>query len=128
MSMRTRVLLHLAGAGLLLGGAIGARAANLDFLHDTPMAYMKQRDIDSIKKAVFSALNEQKDGASVTWVNEGTGNSVKIDATITVAGTANDGGRTCRDLGVVLNAKGQSMNLHPQFCKQGGGTWQLQKK
>jgi hypothetical protein len=128
MSMRTRVLLPRAGAGLLLGGAIGAQAANLDFLHDTPMAYMKQRDIDSIKKAVFSALNEQKDGTSATWVNEGTGNSVKIDATITVAGTANDGGRTCRDLGVVLNAKGQSMNLHPQFCKQGGGTWQLQKK
>jgi surface antigen len=128
MSMRTRVLLHLVGAGLLLGGAMGAQAANLDFLHDTPMAYMKQRDIDSIKKAVVSALNEQKDGASVTWVNEGTGNSVKIDATITVAGTANDGGRTCRDVGVVLNAKGQSMNLHPQYCKQGSGTWQLQKK
>ena len=128
MSIRTRVLLHLVGAGLLLGGAIGAQAANLDFLHDTPMAYMKQRDIDSIKKAVVSALNEQKDGASVTWVNEGTGNSVKIDATITVAGTANDGGRTCRDVGVVLNAKGQSMNLHPQYCKQASGTWQLQKK
>ena len=128
MSMRTRVLLHLAGAGLLLGGAIGAQAANLGFLHDTPMAYMKQRDIDSIKKAVFSALNETEGRRKRHWVNEGTGNSVKIDATITVAGTANDGGRTCRDLGVVLNAKGQSMNLHPQFCKQGSGTWQLQKK
>jgi surface antigen len=128
MSMRTRVLLQLTGAGLLLGGAIGAQAANLGFLHDTPMAYMHKRDIDSVKKAVFNALNEQKDGASVTWVNEGTGNSVKIDATITLAGTSNDGGRTCRDLGVVLNAKGQSMHLHPQFCKQGSGAWQLQKR
>ena len=32
------------------------------------------------------------------------------------------------DVGVVLNAKGQSMNLRPQFCKQGSGNWQLQKK
>ena len=128
MSMRIRVRLNLTGAGVLLGGAIGAQAANLGFLNDTPITYMRQRDVDSVKKAVSSALDEQKDGGSITWNNEGTGNSVKIDATITVARTATDGGRTCRDLGVVLNAKGQSMNLRPQFCKQGSGAWQLQKK
>ncbi|MEZ0601301.1 RT0821/Lpp0805 family surface protein [Paraburkholderia sp. IW21] len=128
MLMRTRALIHLTVGGLLLGGAIGAQAANLGFLNDTPISYMKQRDVDSIKKAVFTALDEKQDGESMSWVNEGTGNSVKIDATITVASTAKDGERTCRDLGVALNAKGQSMNLRPQFCKQGGGSWQLQKK
>jgi surface antigen len=128
MSMRTRVLFHLTAGSLLLGGAIGAQAANLGFLNDTPMSYMKPRDIDSIKAAVVSALNEKKDGETATWVNEGTGNSVKIDATINVANTANDGGRTCREVGVELHAKGQSMNLRPQFCKEGSGTWQLQKK
>jgi hypothetical protein len=127
MSMRTRVLLHLTGASLLLGSAIGAQAANLGFLNDTPISYMKQRDIDSIKKAVFAALNEKKDGESATWLNEGTGNSVKIDATIAAVNTTTDGGRTCRNLAVELNAKGQSMHLRPQFCKQ-GGAWQLQKK
>ena len=128
MSMRTRVLLHLTGASLLLGSAIGAQAANLSFLNDTPISYMRQRDNDSIKKAVIAALNNQKDGESVNWVNEGTGNSVRIDAAITVASTAHDGARTCRDLGIVLNAKGQSMHLNPQFCKEGGGAWQLQKR
>jgi hypothetical protein len=29
---------------------------------------------------------------------------------------------------VVLNAKGQSMTLRPQFCREGSGAWQLQKK
>ncbi|MGF6772605.1 surface antigen [Paraburkholderia sp. GAS199] len=128
MSMRIRALFHLAAGGVLLAGAIGAQAANLGFLNDTPISYMKQRDIDSVKKAVFAALNDKKDGESATWVNEGTGNSVKIDANITVASTAKEGERTCRDLGVVLNAKGQSMNLRPQFCRQGNGQWQLQKK
>ena len=128
MSMRTRVLLHLTGASLLLGSAVGAQAANLGFLNDTPISYMRQRDNDSIKKAVVAALNNQKDGESVNWVNEGTGNSVRIDATLTVANTARNGGRTCRDLGVVLNAKGQSMHLNPQFCKEGSGAWQLQKR
>ncbi|CAE6695560.1 hypothetical protein R69927_03427 [Paraburkholderia domus] len=128
MSMRTRALFHLTVGGLLLGGAIGAQAANLGFLNDTPITYMKQRDIDSIKSAVLTALNDKQDGESANWVNEGTGNSVKIDATITIANTAKDGERTCRDVGVVLNAKGQSMSLRPQFCKQGSGNWQLQKK
>jgi surface antigen len=128
MSMRTRVLFQLTAGSLLLGGAIGAQAANLGFLNDTPISYMKQRDIDSVKKAVFSALNDKQDGETTNWGNEGTGNSVKIDAAITMASTAKDGDRTCRDVGVVLSAKGQSMNLRPQFCKQGSGTWQLQKK
>ncbi|MFM0225470.1 RT0821/Lpp0805 family surface protein [Paraburkholderia dipogonis] len=128
MSMRTRVLSQLTAGSLLLGGAIGAQAANLGFLNDTPISYMKQRDIESVKKAVFSALNDKQDGETANWVNEGTGNSVKIDAAITMASTAKDGDRTCRDVGVVLSAKGQSMNLRPQFCRQGSGTWQLQKK
>jgi surface antigen len=128
MSMRTRVLRQLTAAGLLLGAAIGAQAANLGFLNDTPISYMKERDVESIKHAVFAALDEKHDGESTNWVNEGTRNSVKIDATITVASTSKEGERTCRDLGVVLNAKGQSMNLRPQFCKQGDGKWQLQKK
>ena len=128
MSMRTRALFHLSVGSLLLGGAIAAQAANLGFLNDTPITYMKQRDVDSIKGAVFTALNDKQDGESASWVNEGTGNSVKIDATITMASTAKDGERTCRDVGVVLNAKGQSMSLRPQFCKQDSGNWQLQKK
>lgn len=128
MSMRTRALFHLTVGSLLLGGALSAQAANLGFLNDTPISYMKQRDIDSVKQAVIAALNDKQDGESANWVNEGTGNSVKIDATITVASTAKDGERTCRDLAVALNAKGQTMSLRPQFCKQGGGSWQLQKK
>jgi len=128
MSMRTRAFRQLTAAGLLLGAAIGAQAANLGFLNDTPITYMKQRDVDSIKQAVFTALDEKQDGESANWVNEGTRNSVKIDATITVVRTSKEGERTCRDLGVVLNAKGQSMNLRPQFCQEGGGKWQLQKK
>ncbi|MET3233607.1 UNVERIFIED_ORG: surface antigen [Burkholderia sp. 1263] len=128
MSMRTRVLLHLTAGALSIATAVGAQAANLGFLNDTPVSYMKQRDVDSIKKAVFAVLNDKQDGESANWLNEGTGNSVKIDATITAGNTAKMGERTCRDVGVVLNAKGQSMNLRPQFCKQGSGNWQLQKK
>lgn len=92
MSMRTRVLFHPTGS-LLPGGAIGAHAANLGFLNDTPISYMKQRHIDSITQAVFTALNDKQDGESASWANEGAGNSVKIGMTITVASTAREGER-----------------------------------
>jgi surface antigen len=128
MSMRTRVLFHVTVGGLLLTATVGAYAANLGFLSDTPISYMKQRDIDSVKAAAMGALDSKQDGEAATWVNDGTGNSVHIDATITPQSTAKDGDRTCRDLAVVLNAKGQSMTLRPQFCREGSGAWQLQKK
>jgi surface antigen len=129
MSMRIRTLFHATAGTVLLAGAVGAYAANLGFLNDTPIAYMKQRDIDSVKKAMDQALNEKQDGESTTWVNEGTGNSVRIDATITIVSTAKDGQRTCRDTTVALNAKGQTMGLKPQFCRDGAsGPWVLQKK
>jgi len=128
MSMRNRALIGLTAGGLLLVVTCGAQAANLGFLNDTPISYMKQRDIDSIKSAVGSALDEKQDGETANWLNEGTGNSVKIDATITLDKTTKDGDRTCRSTGVVLSAKGQSMNLRPVFCRQGSGAWQLQKR
>jgi surface antigen len=128
MSMRNRALFQLTVGGLLLAASVGAYAGNLGFLSDTPVAYMKQRDIDSVKKAVMSALDTKQDGEAATWVNDGTGNSVHIDATITPQSTAKQAERTCRDTTVVLNAKGQSMTLRPQFCREGSGAWQLQKK
>lgn len=128
MSMRARALFHATVGGLLLAASVGAYAANLGFLSDTPISYMKQRDIDSVTTAVMGALDAKQDGESATWVNEGTGNSIRIDATITPQSTAKDGERTCRDVAVVLNAKGQSMSLRPQFCREASGRWQLQKK
>jgi hypothetical protein len=121
MSMRTRALFHVTVGGLLLAATVGAYAANLGFLSDTPIAYMKQRDVDSLKAGVLSALDSKQDGEAATWVNDGTGNSVHIDATMTPQSTAKDGDRTGRDVAVVLNAKGQSMTLRPQFCREGSG-------
>jgi hypothetical protein len=128
MSTRTRAVLHLTLSGWLLAGAVAAHAANLGFLSDTPIAYMSTRDIDSVKAAVIGALNRNQDGQAASWDNHGTGNGTRIDATITPRGSAAEGARTCRDVTVVLNAKGQSMTLRPQFCRVGSGPWQLQKR
>ena len=126
---RTRYLRHVTIAAVLVAGSLAAHAANLGFLNDTPIAYMKQRDIDSLKTAAYDVLDKKADGESATWNNEGTGNGVKIDAQLTPVDTAKDGANTCRTVRVVLNAKGQSVNLGPRFCRQGSsGRWILQKK
>src|SRR5262249_32822819 len=119
---------QLTVGAMLLAGSIAAQAANLGFLNDTPISYMKQRDIDSLRAAAFDALDHKQDGESTTWNNTGTGNGVKPDAQLTVADTAKDGANTCRTVRVVLNGKGQSVNLKPRFCRQGTGRWILQKK
>jgi surface antigen len=113
----------------LVAGSLAAHAANLGFLNDTPISYMKQRDIDSLKAAAYDALDKKQDGESATWTNEGTGNGVKLDAQLTPVDTAKDGANTCRTVRVVLNAKGQSVNLGPRFCRTGdNGRWIMQKK
>ncbi|GAB7527568.1 hypothetical protein [Paraburkholderia sp. 2C] len=125
----SRYLSQWAIGVVLVAGSLAAHAANLGFLNDTPISYMKQRDIDSLRAAAFQALDNKQDNESVTWNNEGTGNGVKIDAQLTPVDTAKDGANTCRTVRVVLNAKGQSVNLGPRFCRQGNsGRWILQKK
>src|SRR5579863_3767805 len=127
MSMRTSSLLHPITGGLLLAGAVAAHASNYGFLSDTPMSSMHRRDIDSLLKAANTALDTKRDGETAVWTNEGTGNSVKLDATMTISQTTKDGERTCRRMTATLNAKGQSMTLRPQYCKTGNGAWQFQK-
>ncbi|WP_157686930.1 hypothetical protein [Paraburkholderia phymatum] len=113
---------------LLLTGMTAAQASNLNFLNDTPMSYIKKPDMDSIKVALTDVLNTKKDGETTQWTNKGTGNSVKIDAAMTPESTSHEGSKTCRNVAVVLSAKGQSMNLHPRFCGTGKTDWALQKR
>jgi surface antigen len=131
MPMRNRTVLRLTQltiGALLAAGSLAAQAANLGFLNDTPISYMKQPDIDSLKAAAFDALDKKQDGDKVNWTNEGTGNGVKLDAQMTIEDTAKDGANTCRTVRVVLNGKGQSVNLRPRYCREGSGRWILQKK
>jgi len=128
MRKPNRTVFKLTMGAVLFAGALGAHAANLGFLNDTPISYMKQPDIDSLRNAAFDALDQKQDGETANWTNEGVRNAVRIEGQLTPEGTTKDGDRTCRFVRAVITAKGQSMNLHPQFCRQGSGRWQLQKR
>ena len=125
VSVRLAVQL-IASCVVLAGGA--AHAANLGFLNNTPITYMKQRDLQALNQAAHTALDTKQDGESLDWNNEGAGNPVAINGTITPSDTKKDGDRTCRKLTMVAYAKGQTQSWAPTVCKADGAKWALLKQ
>jgi len=132
MPIRDRAFAHASlrtiAAAALVAVSATASAANLGFLNNTPITYMKQRDLQALNKAAQIALNTKQDGESLDWNNEGTGNTVRINGTVTPQETFESGGLKCRKVTLVAHAKGQTQTWIPTACKQSDGTWKLKKQ
>lgn len=115
------------GAALLIAGTC-SDAANLNFLKDTPISYMKDADRKALNDAAQVALDTKQDGESMEWSNEGTGNSVSIKGTVTPHDTSKDGDKTCRAATIVVTAKGQTQSFMPTVCKESSGPWKILKR
>ena len=122
-----RVAVQLTASCVVLASG-AAQAANLGFLNNTPITYMKQRDLQALNNAAHSALDTKQDGEPLDWNNEGAGNPVAINGTIAPSDTKKDGDRTCRKLTMVAHAKGQTQTWAPTVCKTDGGKWALLKQ
>lgn len=105
-----------------------AYSGNLSFLSDTPITYMKPRDRAALNHAAQTALETKKDGESLDWNNNGTGNPVVIKGTVTVDSTHKIGDQVCRKVTLVAIAKGQTQSWTPTACKKGSGVWQIRKQ
>lgn len=104
-----------------------AAAVGLGFLAETPMAYLNKYDSPALTKAATQVLNEQKDGETRQWSNEGLRNSVRIHADITASETEKTDSQLCRTLQLALKAKGQDQTLKLKLCKSGSGAWKVAK-
>jgi surface antigen len=125
---RVRTSVQWVAACMLLASAGAASAANLGFLSNTPITYMRPADLTALNHAARTALDTKQDGESLDWSNQGTGNSVAINGTVTPASTEKSGDTTCRKLTLVAVAKGQTQSWTPTACKEGSGKWQLKKQ
>jgi surface antigen len=125
----TRPALVALACAVTLNSALlsTAHAQNLGFMHDSPIAFMKQKDMASLHDALSAALDKSADGQTTEWSNTGLGNSVPITATITPKDAVQDGGMNCRHVAVQLNARNQQQNWQPLFCKSAQG-WKIQKR
>lgn len=117
--------------GVTLGCACGfvsmAHAQNLGFLHDSPISFMKQKDMASLTTALDEALDKNADGQTSEWSNQGLGNPVPITGSITPKDALEDNGLNCRHLAVRLSARNQEQNWQPLYCKTAQG-WKIQKR
>lgn len=115
-------------AAALAAASAGAFAANLGFLNNTPITYMKQRDLQLLNKAAQTALETKKDGEALEWNNEGAGNPVPVNGTVTPHEAFESDGLKCRKITLVANAKGQTQTWMPTACRQADGKWKLKKQ
>jgi surface antigen len=122
--------LQLAVCSVFLSYAAGSCAANLGFLMNTPISYMKERDLQQLNRAAQTALNSKQDGEALDWNNDGTGNPVHVEGTVTPLNTRKEGDRNCRTIAIVAKAKGQTQTWTPTACKEGSSNskWQLLKQ
>lgn len=111
----------------LMSFSVSVYAQNLAFMHNSPITYMRDKDLASLTKTLNAALDGSPDGQSADWSNEGLGNSVPIKGTVTPKDTADQNGMHCRHVAVTLNAKDQDQSWLPLFCKTAQG-WKMQKR
>ncbi|GAB5099504.1 RT0821/Lpp0805 family surface protein [Caballeronia sp. LP006] len=123
-----RACIRTLTATVLVAASASAFAANLGFLNNTPITYMKQRDLQALNRAAQTALETKKDGESLDWDNKDAGNTVPVHGTITPRETFEDAGLKCRKVEIVAIAKGQTQTWTPSACKQASGKWQLKKQ
>ncbi|SAK49143.1 hypothetical protein AWB82_01275 [Caballeronia glebae] len=123
-----RACIRTIAASALVAVSAAASAANLGFLNNTPISYMKQRDLQALNNAAQTALNTKQDGESLDWDNKGAGNPVPINGTVTPQESFESGGLKCRKITLVAHAKGQTQTWTPTACKASDGKWKLKKQ
>ena len=100
-----------------------AAAYNLNFLKHSPARHFSKDDWTLAKEAVDKALNETKDGVTVSWNNPQSNNS----GSVTPIQTTSNAGLTCRKLQIENVAKQVSGGATYEFCQQADGTWALKQ-
>lgn len=95
---------------------------------NTPISYIKERDLQQLNVAARAALETKADSESLEWNNQGAGNPVDVHGTITPSDTVKDANKTCRKLAIVAQAKGQTQTWSPVACKVGTDKWKPLKQ
>ncbi|NIM27016.1 MAG: hypothetical protein GTO28_02950 [Gammaproteobacteria bacterium] len=98
-----------------------SQASNMRFLEFSPSAFFTEKDWALLRSAARDLLDNQKDGASVTWKNDETGYNGKL----TVLTTYADFGTTCRRVRIFSDALEVSATRLVNMCKNKEGEWKI---
>lgn len=108
-------------AALSLCGTAPVLAGNVSFMKDSALSNMTEADVEAMRAAARTALDDGEDGVTVNWSNAETGAS----GSLTPQATSASGESVCRRLQIVNTAGGQTGRSAFDFCRQPDGTWKI---
>jgi surface antigen len=94
-------------------------ASGLRWLNYSAVRYFTDQDWNMLTESGRKALNDSKDGQSVSWKNATSGNH----GSLTPLSTSKQRGTTCRKLKISNHARGMSGSSTYTFCKNAAGKW-----
>ncbi len=104
----------------LIAAATVAGAQNLNFLRESPIAWLDDDD-EAILRATIDAVLEAPDGTSTEWQNPATGANGRVK----VLDTHEDFGTTCRRLQMRNEASGRRGGGTYRLCLSEDGRWRF---
>ena len=114
--------LSIIAVSILCLGSITAHASGpWEWATESAIAQFTPEDFDLLKAAARDVLNNQPDQKEISWNNPGTGHS----GSITVLGTTEMNGQTCRDTLLKNDAKTVKGTSQYLLCQQADDTWKI---
>jgi surface antigen len=98
-----------------------ATALNLGWLRNSPAINFTEEDWRLAKETADEALNEAKDGTTLSWENQDTNAS----GSSTPLKSGKKDGMRCRYLKLISVARGISGEMIFLFCKHEDGIWRI---
>jgi len=89
------------------------------FLQDGPVRYFNDDDMALFKQTLDSALENQPDNESLSWINKKT----QSQGTVTPLSSEEQDGMLCRLTQMSNTAKGLTRQAELTLCRQEDGRW-----
>lgn len=118
--MNKKMLAQIAMVLCLISGAATSQAQNLNFLRESPIAWLDDND-EAILRATIDAVLEAPDGTATDWQNPATGANGRVQ----VVDTHEAFGTTCRRLTMRNEARGRKGGGTYRLCLAKDGNWKF---
>lgn len=118
--MNNKKLAQIGMILCLISGAMTAGAQNLNFLRESPIAWLDDND-EAILRATIDAVLEAPDGTTTDWQNPATGANGRVQ----VLDTQQDFGTTCRRILMRNEASGRIGGGTYRLCLSDDGRWRF---
>jgi hypothetical protein len=117
-------LARALGIAAAVGFSSAQATSPWSWLKDTPASRFTEQDWTLMRAAHAEALEHGADGTETRWENPQTGNS----GSITPLNTTDDENGTCREARIVNHSGTASGDATYLFCRQGDGSWMVQRQ